>query len=429
VPVAVEVARALEAPLDVLVVRKLGLPFQPELGFGAIGEGGTRVLDRALMRRAHVTAPQVTAVEDHERIELDRRARLYRDGVLPATLAGRAVVIVDDGLATGVTAGAAASIARQRGARRIVIAVPVASAQAMEALAGLADEVVALQVPEYFGAVGEWYQDFGQTSDEEVTSLLAESRRAMGGPADPEADDPALADRQLTDQQPTDRQLTDRQLTERSVRIPADGVELAGDLRLPSPTTGIVLFAHGSGSSRVSPRNQALARALTAAGLGTLLFDLLTPTEAEDRRHVFDVELLGTRLVAATAWIRATDGIGHLPIGYFGASTGAAAALWAAADPGNVVGAVVCRGGRPDLTGPRLGAVHSPVLFVVGGADETVLALNQQAAAALHGEHRIVVVPGATHLFEEPGALEVVAGLAVDWFVGHLTREHNHPRV
>jgi len=428
----VEVARVLEAPLDVLVVRKLGVPFQPELGFGAIGEGGTRVLDRALVRRAHLSAVQVAAIEDHERAELDRRARLYRDGLPPMTLSGRAVVIVDDGLATGVTAGAAASIARQRGARRIVIAVPVASAQAMEALAGLADEVVALHVPEYFGAVGEWYQDFRQTSDEEVTSLLAGSRRAVGGPADPEAHDPALTH----DPAPSDRSAptdlpasSDRQLTERSLLIPSDGVELAGDLRLPSPMTGVVLFAHGSGSSRSSPRNQALARSLNAVSLGTLLFDLLTPTEAEDRRHVFDVAPLGTRLVAATAWIRAADGIGHLPIGYFGASTGAAAALWAAADPGSVVGAVVCRGGRPDLTGPRLEAVRSPVLFVVGGADETVLALNQQAAAALECEHRIVVVPGATHLFEEPGALEAVARLAVDWFTGHLVHEHDDPRV
>jgi len=179
----------------------------------------------------------------------------------------------------------------------------------------------------------------------------------------------------------------------------------------------VILFAHGSGSSRHSPRNRAVAAALQQAGLATLLFDLLTPAEEADRSLVFDIPLLGRRLQAATAWLRRDPaGVSGLPVGYFGASTGAGAALWAAAgDPG--VAAVVSRGGRPDLAGPRLGEVSAPTLLIVGSRDPMVLDLNREAQAALRAECRLEVVAGATHLFEEPGALDQVARLARDWFL------------
>jgi dienelactone hydrolase len=180
----------------------------------------------------------------------------------------------------------------------------------------------------------------------------------------------------------------------------------------------LVLFAHGSGSSRHSPRNQLVARALNRAGIATLLFDLLSPAEELDRGNVFDIELLGDRLLAATTW--AHTEVPFLPIGYFGASTGAGAALWAAAAPGSTVGAVVSRGGRPDLAGPRLAEVRAPTLLIVGGDDEPVIELNRHAARQLRCEHDLEIVPGATHLFEEPGTLETVASLAQDWFVRHL---------
>jgi putative phosphoribosyl transferase len=204
------------------------------------------------------------------------------------------------------------------------------------------------------------------------------------------------------------------------VTIAADSVTLPGDLSLPEMPLGMVVFAHGSGSSRLSPRNVQIARFLNGAGLGTLLFDLLTDDEALDRGNVFDVPLLAGRLAAATSWLGKRPETAELSLGIFGASTGAAAALWAAAES-DAVRAVVSRGGRPDLAAPRLPLVRAPTLLIVGGADEVVLELNRGALPELRAcEHELVVVPGATHLFEEPGALERVAELAGEWFSRHL---------
>lgn len=203
----------------------------------------------------------------------------------------------------------------------------------------------------------------------------------------------------------------------RTVRISPLGLE--GLLSLPEPANGIVLFAHGSGSSRLSPRNTYVARALQAAGLATLLFDLLTVAEAADRARVFDIPLLADRLAQATDWVAAQEETASLAIGYFGASTGAAAALVAAASSERKIAAVVSRGGRPDLADAALARVRAPTLLIVGGADHVVLDLNRAALAQLTCEKRLCVVPGATHLFEEPGALDAVIELARDWFVDH----------
>jgi putative phosphoribosyl transferase len=211
---------------------------------------------------------------------------------------------------------------------------------------------------------------------------------------------------------------------ERPVRLPAHGVTLDGDLHVPEHARGIVLFAHGSGSSRHSPRNRAVAQALHRAGLGTLLMDLLTADEeaAEARSgHLrFDIDLLSGRLAAATDWVRQEPNTAALAAGYFGASTGAAAALAAAADRPEVVKAVVSRGGRPDLAGEALTRVRAPTLLIVGGDDTTVIELNRRADALLRVEKQLQIVPGASHLFEEPGALETVARLASGWFARHL---------
>ncbi len=205
----------------------------------------------------------------------------------------------------------------------------------------------------------------------------------------------------------------------REIEIRDGTTRLAGTLTVPRDPVGTVLFAHGSGSSRFSPRNIEVARRLHDAAFGTLLFDLLTGAEATDRSNVFAVELLARRLGAATRWLRDAPE-GALPMGYFGASTGAAAALWAAPEFGDSVRAVVSRGGRPDLAGPRLGSVTAPTLLIVGGLDHLVLDLNREAFAALRCEKDLVVIPGATHLFEEPGALEQVADHAARWFGRHL---------
>jgi putative phosphoribosyl transferase len=215
---------------------------------------------------------------------------------------------------------------------------------------------------------------------------------------------------------------------EQSVKITAEDVLLEGDLVVPSQARGIVLFVHGSGSSRKSSRNRYVANVLNEAGIATLLFDLLTAEE--ERRDAitaelrFDIGLLAERLLDATDWVLEQAELDELQFGYFGASTGAAAALVAAAIRQDV-SAIVSRGGRPDLAGPALSRVTAPTLFIVGGEDRVVLELNKQAMAQIRGEKRLEVIPGATHLFEEPGALEQVARLARMWLEGHLGRVQN----
>jgi putative phosphoribosyl transferase len=406
VPVAYEVARILNAPLDVILVRKLGFPSQPELGMGAIGEGGFRVINTDLVRQVGVSDEAIAAVELRERTELDRRAQVLRGTRPPTDLAGRTVVIVDDGIATGSTARVACQVARAAGAARVVLATPVAPLDWTKRLGDCADELVCERTPEPFYAIGQWYSDFSQTTDDEVIECLRRSAsRASAG-------DPALAG--------SAPQTRSGFAVDRDVEIPVGEIRLGGHVTVPADAEGIVVFVHGSGSSRHSPRNQYVARVLNDAGLGTLLFDLLTEKEDGDRHFVFDVELLADRLVHVTHWLRGQPYAQRATIGYFGASTGAAAALAASISSGNDIGAVVSRGGRPDLAGEGLGAVTAPTLLIVGGLDEMVLELNRAAAKQLHCTHRIAVVPGATHLFAEPGTLQKAAALAGEWFVTHL---------
>jgi putative phosphoribosyl transferase len=406
VPVGFEVAKALVAPLDIVLVRKLGAPFNPEYGIGAIAEGGIRFVRREDAELTGITDEELESVVARESAELERRRRLYRGGEEPYPVEGRTAILVDDGIATGGTAVAAGQALKARGAARVILAVPVAPPGTRERLGDDFDEIVCLDQPHGFFGIGQFYVDFGQVGDEEVIELLETARQPGAGAA---ADPPRPGDRPAA---------------ERPVEIElAPGLRLAGDLRLPEPASGLAIFAHGSGSSRLSPRNRQVAEALNEAGFATLLFDLLTTEEEVDRAKVFDIALLAERLLAVTGWVRAEDDLGDLPIGYFGASTGAAAALRAAARLGEEIRAVVSRGGRPDLAAESLDEVASPTLLIVGGADWQVLELNEQAARLLRCEHEVAIVPGATHLFEEPGALERVAELAADWFARHLEVE------
>jgi putative phosphoribosyl transferase len=298
-------------------------------------------------------------------------------------------VVVDDGVATGATARAACAVARAHGAARVVLAVPVGSPRALQEIAPVVDEVVCLESPERFAAVGQAYADFRPTEDDEVLALL---RRPAPVPAQ---GTPAPRDDEVV----------------------AGG--LAGHLTVPEHAVGLVVFAHGSGSGRHSPRNRAVAEVLHCAGLATLLVDLLTPAEEAARGPVFDVALLAGRLAGVARWADAEPACADLPLGYFGASTGAAAALVAAAQD-DAVRAVVSRGGRPDLAGPALADVRAPTLLVVGGHDQQVLELNREAQTRLRCANRLAVVPGASHLFEEPGTLQTAAELARDWFATHL---------
>lgn len=211
-------------------------------------------------------------------------------------------------------------------------------------------------------------------------------------------------------------------MTKALVHIDSGAATMEGMLELPHAPSGVVLFAHGSGSSRLSPRNNHVAHLLCDAGIGTLLLDLLSPQEDRHYHNRFDISLLTDRLRAAADWLGAQDATAPLPLGLFGASTGAAAALQLAADPAVPVATVVSRGGRPDLAGSAaLHAVEAPTLLIVGGADASVVDLNRQAYAELGCVKRLAIVPGATHLFEEPGALDEVARLAADWFTTYFT--------
>lgn len=381
--VAAEVARGLALPLDVLAVRKVGHPLQPEYAVGAVTPGGG-----VCVEDSHGLTPDelALAVENAARRANALDERLHA-GTPALPLTGRPCLLVDDGLATGASMCAAVEWARARGASRVTVAVPVGAVESVRSLQTRADEVVCLEQPAQFAAVGYWYVDFGQVPDAAVIAALAAARRPAISSHDP------------------------------SIRV--GDLRLQADVAVPEHARGLVIFAHGSGSSRRSPRNLQVAGVLNEAGFATLLFDLLTPGEELDRGNVFDIGLLAERLAAVTRWAASDPVCAPLPIGYFGASTGAAAALSAATQL-DVVRAIVSRGGRPDLAGEALPGVTVPTLLIVGGADELVLALNREAAAQLHCDHEVAIVPRATHLFEESGALDRVAALARDWFLTHL---------
>ena len=398
VPVALEIARALRAPLDLVLVRKIGAPGAPEVALGAVveGEHPQTVINEEVRRISGVDDVYLERARQRELVELERRRTRYLGDRPRLDPAGCTAIVVDDGLATGATAKAALIAIKRQGAAKVVLAIPVAPEEALADIRKHADLVVCLHPARRFNGVGGFYSDFHQLTDEETIGLLrqgwAEDREAF---------------RKL---HPV--------FSSRQVLVPPLG--LMGDLCVPPEPRGIVLFAHGSGSSRLSPRNIAVADTLNTQGFATLLLDLLTAEEAKDRRNVFDIPLLAERLLEAAQWISAEPDIADLPLGLFGASTGAGAAMLAAAELHDRVKAVVSRGGRPDLAGPRLAQVSAPTLLIVGGDDRHVLALNRQALASLTCEKLLRIVPNATHLFEEPGALEAVTDMASAWFQHYL---------
>jgi len=396
VPVAAEVAAHLDAELDVWVVRKIGAPGREEFGIGAVAEGGAVHVDRDSAHRCGADDEFVHLAIARKKNEVAERVRQLRGKRPSPVVQGRTVIVVDDGIATGVTLRAVLQDLRARNPANLVVAAPVADAHVAQFFRLLADEVVVVHETRDLVAVGNWYEDFEPTGDEEVLALLR-SARPHDAPAPWKSED---------------------------VRAEVDGVHLEGTITIPSGARGLVLFAHGSGSSRLSPRNHRVAAELNRRGLATFLFDLLTgEEEARDARSAqlrFDIRFLAARLVAVTEWIRRRPDADSLAIGYFGSSTGAAAALAAAADLPSLVRAVVSRGGRPDLAADRLSDVRAATLLVVGGEDDVVLALNRRVLSRLLAQRELVVVPGASHLFEEPGALDAVARLAADWFEVHL---------
>lgn len=431
VPVGFQVAEALNTDLEVLIVRKLGVPWSPEYAFGAIGEDGATVVHRDVVSATGMSEADVDRVISAETAEITRRSSMYRgDHSLP-DMSERTVIIVDDGLATGSTMAAAIAVVKHLGAAQIIAAVPVGARDTARNIGEMADGIVCLQAPRDFRAVGLHYRDFDQVPDSEVIRLLKLSveHRSSVKAAAKDATGHGLGTGQGEDAGGSSTMTVGSTTSGGSavdveVVIPAGRVQLPGHLTVPADSRGIVLFAHGSGSSRFSSRNQYVAQVLQDAGLGTLLFDLLTESEANDRVNVFDIDLLAQRLTAAREWLGTQPVADDLGIGYFGASTGAGAALVAAARRPDLVSSVVSRGGRPDLAGPLLPLVQAPTLLIVGGNDFQVIDLNRSAQEAMRCTNRLEIVPGATHLFEEPGTLQAAAQLAQEFFLATLGSEH-----
>jgi len=412
VPVAFEISKALHAPLDVFLSRKLGVPGREELAFGAIAAGDGRFLDAEIIERAGISAEQIERITQLTEKKLKQRALLYRDGRPPVQIEGRTIILVDDGIATGSSIYAAIHALRRMHPVKLVVAVPVAPSSTCDWLKHEVDELVCLEIAERFNAVGQFYRSFSQVSDEEVIALL---QRPAAKVQERQDDPPDISSSQ--------RRVWDGR--QREITIDVGKLSLNGTLTIPKDPKGIVLFAHGSGSSRHSPRNRYVAEALQSSQIGTLLFDLLTPQEELADRWTadlrFNIGLLAARLTSATRWLIEQPETEHLGTGYFGASTGAAAALMAAAQLPDRIEAVVSRGGRPDLAAASLSHVSAPTLFIVGELDEPVASFNRQALAKLKCRRKqLVIIPGATHLFEEAGALEQVARVATEWFAHYL---------
>ncbi|MDP1880485.1 MAG: phosphoribosyltransferase family protein [Parachlamydiaceae bacterium] len=401
VVVASVISKELSLPLNVVVPRKIGAPGNPELALGAIVENGEGVFNSSIIRLLHVTDSYLNKEIESELAKAHQRLELYQQATPRPHIQGKTVILIDDGMATGATMLASIKAMKKEGAKKVIVAVPVASSHALKLTEELADEVICLYSSEDFGSVSMYYISFYQTEDNEVLKLLKASSK-----------------REHTEKESIGNQVN------KEVQIPIKDFYLLGNLRVPDQAKGIVIFAHGSGSSRLSPRNQFVAKYLNKNNLGSLLVDLLTMQEEivddQTREFRFDIEMLAERLVAVTDWLKNEKLTQSYKVGYFGASTGAAAALMAAAKKGNEISAVVSRGGRPDLALTSLFQVKSPTLLIVGGNDHVVIDLNHQAYEKLLCEKKIEIVPKATHLFEEEGALEQVAELAAGWFQVHF---------
>jgi predicted phosphoribosyltransferase/predicted alpha/beta-hydrolase family hydrolase len=396
-PVAAKVAEALHSPLDILIVRKIGAPDNPEYGIGAITEDGPYWLNQDAVTSLGITDEQLQEILNREMMELSSRVHRFRGNRPLTSVEEREVILVDDGLATGVTARVAIEYLKELGAGKIILAIPTCAKKSAQSLREIAHSVLCLEESDDFLSVGLWYEDFSQLSDDEVISILMSH----------------VWNKNTVSTIPL--------RVSKEVKIMDSGsIYLSGQLNIPTVCNGIVIFAHGSGSGRLSPRNIQVAHYLNTVGLGTLLFDLLTVEESKDRTNIFDVPFLSKRLILATKWVLNQKAYQQLPIGYFGASTGAAAALWAAADMKSKIAAVVSRGGRPDLAIPKLKDVQSPTLLMVGSSDEHVIELNQEASQYLL-KKKLIIVPGATHLFEEPGTLELVSKNAGNWFKDYFS--------
>lgn len=421
VAVARQVAESLGAPLGVMVARKIGVPGIEEVALGAITEGSRRIVADAVSRYLGVPGPVVEQLAARERVELERSAALYHAGRALPELRGRVVLLVDDGLATGVTLRAAARVVRGAHAARVIAAVPVASRWGAQEVRAEVDELTAVVTPATFETVAAAYEDYAAVGDEDVLALLGRPIRRVS---------PAVRD--ISARLETALPWSDggSSTRERTILIPSIGGVIAADLGMPAglyanearraaSVRGLVIVAHGSGSSRNSYRNRYIAGRLRLAGYATLRLDLLTGpeqrTDVDGARFGFDVERLAARLASACDWAVREGVAGANRMTLMGASTGAAAALLTAARRQRHVWAVVARAGRVDLVAHALSDVHAPVLLLVGAADQATLRRNGDALRLLPPGATLVKIPRAGHGFDEPGTLGVLTEHVVSW--------------
>ncbi|VEG56532.1 putative phosphoribosyltransferase [Mycolicibacterium aurum] len=381
VPIAFSLAESLGAPLDVLAACALTLPFDPGVAFGAVAEDGVRVLNRTVVDQTGASAGEIEDVISVATTELNRRVGLYRPGHVRADLKGRVAVVVDSDLTSGAKAAAACRAARDRGASRVIFAAPEGSPPVVEALRTEADEVICLETPPfYFYATSqEGDRRRRRTTDADVVALLDRARKRSA---------------------------------EAPVILTVAGAKLEGTLSVPENACGLLLFAH-SGAICNSMHSKYMAKSLNDAGFATVLLDLSTPVDVAGRSDMFAIGLLADQLVDVTVWRGDHPEVAGLPVGYFGTGTGAGAALAAAGSTRASVQSVVSRGSRPDLA---------------GGPDEMTLQFNERARAAISCECTIAEVPRAGQRFDRPGALDQLAELARDWFIGHLSSTGARPQ-
>ncbi|MBX3019887.1 MAG: hypothetical protein KF767_18515 [Bdellovibrionaceae bacterium] len=389
-PMAKIIADRLEADLDLVLVKKIGHPQHPEFALGSVTENGDVILGSGALQNGMIEedlAEQAAKIATRLR---EMRAH-YTNGRPAVPLRGRDVIVVDDGIATGATMLAAIEFLRRAQVRQIVVATPVASPQAVQRLEDEGVEVRALLTPEEFGAVSYYYDNFAQVSDAEVGGFF--------------------------------------RVSPREIEVFEDGVKLNATLGLPMKPRGLVVFAHGSGHGRQSPKNQYIAEAFNRQGFATLLVDLMTPEEADDDLNRFEIGLLAHRLRACLAWARKDPRLADIPLALYGTHTGTAAALMVAAQPGHRIDALVSRSGRPDLVTEVLPQLRVPVLFLVGAKDRAVLHLHEESFIQMHGERQLHPIPEAGAFIDTDLQMEEIVRESLRWVERHLlspARDRRH---
>ncbi|MBC7537653.1 MAG: phosphoribosyltransferase [Bacteriovorax sp.] len=399
VPVAFEIAKKLQIPLDIILVKKIEAPNLPELAVGAVSEDNEIFYNEDLIERLGYETSDLQPFKDHAFKELQKISTSLRREYPSIPLIGKDIILVDDGIATGATIKVVIQLLKKKKVGKIIVAAPVSSQKALNELGKQVDMVEVIMAPPVLNSFGEWYEDFTQVETEEVIDMLSEFSSFQTN------------------------------VNSEEVIIKDSNISLSGNINRTDKIKSWIIFAHGSGSSHKSVRNVNVAIELTKAGHATLLFDLLT-LEEDAYSNRFNIPLLSKRLLLATRWLMKSKYYQEgTPIGYFGASTGTAAALEAAAKSTeqNLIYAVTSRGGRPDMIDKKtLGTIYIPTLLIVGEEDIEVIELNKIAAESLPN-CRLTIVPCATHLFEEPGALAEVTKLAIEWFDGHVPNNIYHP--